>query len=398
MSAPNALDGFLDACLEIEEAVRGALDPARTPLAEPALVALIREYAQRHGSLGMSDRVLRSAVRYVMLSMRGLGPLEPLLAETSVEEVAVNGPRDLWARHGGTFRRVPIGFYDDDHVRRILERLAASARGSLRQLDPGHGIQDFTLPDGSRLHVVHPELTPTGSWLVNLRRPLAASSLPAIQRSELLEDALLAGATVLIAGLPGSGKTTLARALLGRLPDSVRIVVVEEVGETRIPTCNVAHLQTRWERPGSRAIPLRTLVAAALRMSPHRLVVGEIRDDEALPFTLAIASGVPGLSTIHARDPRGALERLATLAMLAPQSPPAAALRQLIAEAVDLVVHLHWDREPIIDAIAAIEGLADPGGLGPFVLTDITAAPPPAGSRLLRRFPGLGRRTVELVG
>lgn len=398
MSAPNALDGFLDACLEIEEAVRGALDPARTPLAEPALVALIREHAQRHGSLGMSDRVLRSAVRYVMLSMRGLGPLEPLLAETSVEEVAVNGPRDLWARHGGTFRRVPIGFYDDDHVRRILERLAASARGSLRQLDPGHGIQDFTLPDGSRLHVVHPELTPTGSWLVNLRRPLAASSLPAIQRSELLEDALLAGATVLIAGLPGSGKTTLARALLGRLPDSVRIVVVEEVGETRIPTCNVAHLQTRWERPGSRAIPLRTLVAAALRMSPHRLVVGEIRDDEALPFTLAIASGVPGLSTIHARDPRGALERLATLAMLAPQSPPAAALRQLIAEAVDLVVHLHWDREPIIDAIAAIEGLADPGGLGPFVLTDITAAPPPAGSRLLRRFPGLGRRTVELVG
>jgi hypothetical protein len=84
--------------------------------------------------------------------------------------------------------------------------------------------------------------------------------------------------------------------------------------------------------------------------------------------------------------------------MLAPQSPPAAALRQLIAEAVDLVVHLHWDREPIIDAIAAIEGLADPGGLGPFVPTDITAAPPPAGSRLLRRFPGLGRRTVELVG
>lgn len=398
MSAPNALDGFLDACLEIEEAVRGALDPARTPLAEPALVALIREYAQRHGSLGMSDRVLRSAVRYVMLSMRGLGPLEPLLAETSVEEVAVNGPRDLWARRGGTFRRVPIGLYDDDHVRRILERLAASARGSLRQLDPGHGIQDFTLPDGSRLHVVHPELTPTGSWLVNLRRPLAASALPAIQRSELLEDALLAGATVLIAGLPGSGKTTLARALLGRLPDSVRIVVVEEVGETRIPTCNVAHLQTRWERPGSRAIPLRTLVAAALRMSPHRLVVGEIRDDEALPFTLAIASGVPGLSTIHARDPRGALERLATLAMLAPQSPPAAALSQLIAEAVDLVVHLHWDREPIIDAIAAIEGLADPGGLGPFVLTDITAAPPPAGSRLLRRFPGLGRRAVELVG
>jgi len=398
MSAPNALDGFLDACLEIEEAVRGALDPARTPLAEPALVALIREHAQRHGSLGMSDRVLRSAVRYVMLSMRGLGPLEPLLAETSVEEVAVNGPRDLWARRGGTFRRVPIGLYDDDHVRRILERLAASARGSLRQLDPGHGIQDFTLPDGSRLHVVHPELTPTGSWLVNLRRPLAASALPAIQRSELLEDALLAGATVLIAGLPGSGKTTLARALLGRLPDSVRIVVVEEVGETRIPTCNVAHLQTRWERPGSRAIPLRTLVAAALRMSPHRLVVGEIRDDEALPFTLAIASGVPGLSTIHARDPRGALERLATLAMLAPQSPPAAALSQLIAEAVDLVVHLHWDREPIIDAIAAIEGLADPGGLGPFVLTDITAAPPPAGSRLLRRFPGLGRRAVELVG
>ncbi len=389
------LDHFLRSCATPEELARADLDPAALPSDDAALELTLRTHARGIPALSSSERLLQSAVRYVALSMRALGPLEPLLRDATIEEVALNSPRPIWVRRRGTFEPAPLGFYDDDHVRRILERLCGNARGSQRQLDPARGVQDFTLADGSRLHVVHPELTPSGSWLVNLRRPFSGLC-DVLEVPRILEAAVRAGATVVIAGSPGSGKTTLARSLLSTLGPQVRIVVVEEVGETRVDHPNTAHLQTREARPGTESVSLRTLVAASLRMSPGRLVVGEVRDAEALPFVLAAASGIPGMTTIHARDPRGALERLALLASLAPSGPPQAVVRQLVAESTDVVVYLTWREGPHIEALAAVEGIGGSDGAGPFVLTDLLQSPLAHSTRLARRFPHLVHLTSEL--
>lgn len=392
------LDRYLELCARLESAVRAELDPATLPTDAAALDRLAHQHALDIDDLAHSDQLLRSVVRYVTLSMRALGPLEPLLADPDVEEISVNAPRDVWIRRQGRFVRVPLGFYDHEHVRRALERLTTTARGSQRQLDPGQGIQDFTLADGSRVHVVHPELTPHGAWLVSIRRPVVASAAAVVEVPPVLTTAARLGATILIAGLPGVGKTTLARALLDGLDDGVRVVVAEEVGETRLARGNVAHLQTRRQRPGVEAISLRALVAASLRMTPERLVIGEVRDDEALPFVVAVASGIPGLTTIHAREPRAALERLATLAAIAPRAPGSATLRQLIADAIDLVVQLAWLDRPRITGLVAVEGLSTPDGMGPFVVTNLLAATSPRASRIFTRFPQLLEAHTELAG
>jgi len=391
------LDTFLDTCCCIERSVRDELDPAAPVPDEAALSALVRAEVLRSAPRSFTTSLAEQATRFVVLSMRSLGPLTPLLAESRVGEIAINAPRRLWVRRMGSFQPASLGFYDDDHVRRVLERLVARARGSQRHLDPGLGVQDLTLHDGSRLHVVPPELSASGSWAVNLRRPFRVLEDAFSDPPSLLVDAMRAGAPILVAGLPGAGKTTLARSPLVTLAEATRIIVVEEVGETRVSHANVAHLQTRRGRVGSEEISLRSLVAASLRMTPERLVVGEIRDAEALPFVLAIASGVPGLSTIHARDPRGALERLVTLAQLAPEAPPTHAVRQLVAEAVDLVAYVHWDARPRLSALVGLEGVADPRGSGPFVLTDLLSCSPAQSSRLLRCFPTLARASAELL-
>ncbi|ACU54208.1 type II secretion system protein E [Acidimicrobium ferrooxidans DSM 10331] len=392
------LDRYLSLCARLEHAVRAELDPAALPTDAAALDQLARRHALDIDDLAASEQLLGAVVRYVIFSMRALGPLEPLLADPDVEEISINAPREVWVRRRGRFARAPLGFYDHEHVRRALERLTTTARGAQRQLDPGQGIQDFTLADGSRVHVVHPELTPHGTWLVNIRRPLATIGHAMAEVPPLLASAVRVGATILIAGLPGVGKTTLARALLDGLDDAVRVVVAEEVGETRLARGNVAHLQTRRQRPGVEAISLRALVAASLRMTPERLVIGEVRDEEALPFVVAVASGIPGLSTIHAREPRAALERLATLAAIAPEAPGTATLRHLVADAIDLVVQLAWHDGPRVTGLVAVEGLSTPDGMGPFVVTNLLAPAATRTSRLFSRFPQLLEARTELVG
>jgi pilus assembly protein CpaF len=395
MSAPG-LDEYLALCQQVERAVHDVLRDRPEQVDPHAAAGEIRQATIARTGGRLAETGVARVVDYVLRSMYALGPLTPLVADADVEEIMINGPRQIFVHTARGRRHVLEGFYDDHHVRRTLERLAAQAIGGQRVLDPSEGIQDLSLPDGSRLHVVHPELSATGHLVVNLRR---VRDLAATARETGLERflvaALEAGATMLIAGLPGSGKTTLARRLLARQHPTTRLVIGEEVAETAVVLPNVAHLQTRRARRGVAAVDLRTLVAAFVRMAPDRAIVGEVRDREALPFVLLTTSGVPGLATIHGRDGRGALERLRLLCTLASPELGEPAVSSLIAEGVDMVVYQRRSAGAFsVAGLTLVEGAVPGEHRSTFVTIEIPTADQdlpalPRQCRLLARFPSL---------
>ncbi|MGC9154907.1 MAG: ATPase, T2SS/T4P/T4SS family [Ferrimicrobium sp.] len=404
-STSGRITGFLEYCALVEQRVQAVAKQEHLDPDDPSSTARIRELARsemEHLTPGI-DLLSQASIAeqvsdYVTRSMLGAGPLQPLLEDPHLEEIMINGPQEIFVIRSGTGHlRYPEGFYHEAHLRRIIERLAAQSLGSSRALDPSEGIQDISLPDGSRLHLVHPELSATGHMLINLRRVSHQSNHGGQQPlHQLLVRAMNEGATVVIAGLPGSGKTTLARLLLAQVDPRSRIVVAEEVAETGVALANVAHLQTRRARRGATAIDLRTLVTAFLRMAPSIAVVGEIRDKEALPFLLTITSGIPGLTTIHARDARGALTRLRLLSELNGTGIGSSSMSQLIADGIDIVVYQAKIEERFtITQLALVEDITSGSGQTNFVTIDLDIAngmlmaPIPQHARILQRYPAL---------
>ena len=262
---------------------------------------------------GLADRAVRNLVGY--------GPLAPLLDDDDVWEIMINAPGAIFVkRHRGPSGFHDEVFHDDDHVMRTLTKILDDASGSHRKLDPAEGLQDAQLPNGARLHIVHGDLSRGGHLMVNIRKftgvpirnlgelirrgtinDVAAAFLAACMRSKV---------SIVFAGAPGSGKTTLMSCCTAELDPSLRVVVAEEVFEADLPLANVAQMQTRSARADRPAIDLRRLVAGFLRMAPDVAIVGEVRDSEALPLLLTLSSGVKGYTTIHAGSARQALTRL----------------------------------------------------------------------------------------
>ncbi len=408
----DANSGFLECCALVEQRVQAVAKREQLDPNDPTSTNRVRELARSEMEQitpgnGFVGRVsgIEHVADYVTRSMLGAGPLQPLLEDPRLEEIMINSPQEIFViRSGSGHLRYPEGFYHEAHLRRIIERLASRSLGTSRALDPSEGIQDISLPDGSRLHLVHPELSATGHMLVNLRRIShrngAAERRPLHQ---LLVQAMNEGATIVIAGLPGSGKTTLARLLLSQVDPRSRVVVAEEVAETGVELANVAHLQTRRARRGTAAIDLRTLVTAFLRMAPSIAVVGEIRDKEALPFLLTTTSGIPGLTTIHARDARGALTRLRLLSELNGAGIQSTSMGQLIADGIDIVVYqAKVGNTFTIAQVALVEDITSGPGQTNFVTIDLDIAngmliaPIPQHARLLERYPGLRHLTTAI--
>jgi pilus assembly protein CpaF len=331
--------------------------------------------------LGDPEGVAERAYR----NLAGYGPLEVLLADPDVWEVMVNAPDEIFVkRHSGASGYHPEVFHDDDHVMRTLTKVLDDSSATRRKLDPSLGLQDAQLDSGARLHIVHRELGRGNHVLVNIRKftGVAFNSLDELVNENMLSQpvARLLSAcmqvpqTVVFAGAPGAGKTTMLSCCAAELDPTLRVVTAEEVFEADIPVANVAGMQTRASRLDREEIDLRRLVAAFLRMAPDIAVVGEVRDREALPLLLTLSSGVKGYTTVHAGSARQALTRLRFICQLsdAANELPVSALNTLVSESVDLVVHLvRTPSGPRVNEIIAVEDLAGAADAHQFTATTL---------------------------
>jgi pilus assembly protein CpaF len=308
-------------------------DDAMTPV---ALTAAAREEAPL-----ASAAEVDAAVRDVLAATQGLGALESLLADAAVTEVMVNGPGRVWVERSGRLERSAV-LLDAAAIAALIERVVAPL--GLRA-DRASPLADARLPDGSRVHIVMPPLAVDGPYLTIRRFPVEVLGLDDFtppQVAALLAVAVEERRNVVVSGATSSGKTTLLNALATAVPTGQRIVTVEEAAELRLPQDHVVRLEARPPNAeGVGEVRVRDLVRNALRMRPDRLVVGEARGPEAFDLLQAMNTGHDGsFSTLHANSPDDALRRLETMVLMADVALPLAAVRQQIASAVDMVVHV----------------------------------------------------------
>ena len=276
----------------------------------------------------------------------GLGPLEPLLADPSVDEVMVNGPAGVWVERRGLVERAPVEFGSEADLMHAIERVLAPLG---RRVDEASPMCDARLPDGSRVNVVVPPLAVDGPCMTIRRfRPhgfslddLVANGTMPLAVSEFLADCVRCRASVLVSGGTGSGKTTTLNALSGAIPDGERIVTVEDAAELALRQEHIVRLEARPPNVEGRGeVTIRALVRNALRMRPDRIVVGEVRGGEALDMLSALTTGHEGsLTTVHATSAAEALRRIETLALMADVGLPHEAIRDQVGAAIELVVH-----------------------------------------------------------
>jgi pilus assembly protein CpaF len=304
--------------------------------------ALVEEEAALLGQATREElaaRIVRDTV--------GLGPLEVLLADPSVEEVMVNGPDEVYVERAGRIEEVDVHFPDEEDLRNAIERILAPLGRRIDELSP---MVDARLADGSRVNVVIPPLAVDGPALSIRRfgasRPGARElvergSLSATQ-CELLEQAVAGRRSVLVSGGTGAGKTTLLNALSGFIDSGERIVTIEDAAELRLQQRHVVRLESRPASvEGKGEVTVRDLLRNALRMRPDRIVIGEVRGPEALDLLTALNTGHEGaLSTLHANSAADALSRLETLALMAGVGLPHEAIAEQVQRGVDLVVHV----------------------------------------------------------
>jgi pilus assembly protein CpaF len=341
----------MDVAARVESDVKNAIrrlgiDPLRDPATIKELIdSSIAEAVNELLDSDAEVRVDRGAIAEdVLHAVAGFGPLQRFFDDPTVEELWMNEPgRVFIARHGRSELTTVV--LSDREVRDLVERML---RVSGRRLDMSSPFVDAVLPDGSRLHVVIPDIT-RRHWAVNVRRfvvrprhidDMVTTGTLTSQSAAFLNAAVVSGLNIVVAGATQAGKTTLLNALLGCVPGSERIVSCEEVFEIKLAHPDWVPMQTRdASLEGTGEVPLRRLVREALRMRPTRLVVGEVRQSEALDLLVAMNSGMPAMSTLHANSAREAVTKLCTLPLLAGQNIPGDFVIPTVAGCVDLVIH-----------------------------------------------------------
>jgi pilus assembly protein CpaF len=276
------------------------------------------------------------------------GPLAPYMSDGEIEEIWINSPERIFIARSGKNELTNL-LLTGEEVRNIVER---ALMWSGRRLDLSHPFVDARLPDGSRLHVAIPEITPE-HWAVNIRkhllrnlslRDLAEREAMSPQIATLLENSVRAGVNILVSGGTQAGKTTLLNALASAIPVGERVITIEEVFELKPNIADVVSLQTRGANlQGDGEIPLRRLIKESLRMRPSRIIVGEVREAEALDLLIALNSGLPGMCTIHANSARDAIVKLQTLPLLAGENISQKFIGPTVASAIDVVVQVALD-------------------------------------------------------
>lgn len=328
--------------------LHGIIEHEKAPLAAPERERLIGE---------------------ILNELFGLGPLEPLLEDHAISDILVNGASNVYIEQHGVLKRTNVSFTDDRHLMRIIDRIVSMVGRRVDEVSP---MVDARLKDGSRVNVIIPPLSLDGP-ILSIRRfgrdPLTADNL--IENNSLTPNMLqlLAGAVearlnIVISGGTGAGKTTLLNVLSAFIPSAERIVTIEDAAELQLKQEHVVRLETRPPNiEGKGAVKQRQLVINALRMRPDRILVGEVRGEEALDMLQAMNTGHEGsLTTVHANSPRDAISRLETMVAMAGLNLADKAIRQQIASAFDLIVQVTrlTDGGRKITSISEITGMEGP--------------------------------------
>jgi pilus assembly protein CpaF len=273
------------------------------------------------------------------------GPIAEFIRDPTVEEIWINSPERIFIARAGRSHLTNL-VLTSDSVRELVDR---TLLWSGRRLDLSQPFVDAQLPDGSRLHVVIPEIT-AEHWAVNIRKhllrhlnlhDLAGIGLMSEEIAAQLSSAVKFGLNILVSGGTQAGKTTLLNALATAIPLSQRVITIEEVFELKPNVPDLVQMQTRAANlQGEGSIPLRTLIKEALRMRPSRIIVGEVREAEALDLLIALNSGLPGMGTLHANSARDAITKLQTLPLLAGENISHKFIAPTVASAIDLVIQV----------------------------------------------------------
>ena len=314
------------------------------------------------------DRVIEEIIDDVF----GYGPIESLLKDDSISEVMVNSCNSIYIEREGKLELTEVQFRDDAHVLQIIEKIVAPLG---RRIDESSPMVDARLPDGSRVNAIIPPLALKGPCLTIRKfsqNPLTIANMVEYgtlteKMANLLQACVLGKLNIMVSGGTGSGKTTTLNALSSFIPNTDRIVTIEDAAELQLRQDHVVILETRPANiEGKGAITIRDLVKNSLRMRPDRIVVGEVRGGEALDMLQAMNTGHEGsLTTAHANSPRDALSRLETMVLMAGMELPIRAIREQVSSAIDLVVH----QSRLQDGSRRITHLAEVQGMESDIIT-----------------------------
>ncbi|MBS1820564.1 MAG: CpaF family protein [Acidobacteria bacterium] len=322
------------------------LSRINTSQARSGVASMVNEIVQASRvplSLAEQSRIERELLDEVF----GFGPLEPLLADTSISDILVNGKTSVFIERRGVLTKVDTAFRDDRHLMQIIDRIVSRVG---RRVDESSPMVDARLPDGSRVNAIIPPLALDGPAL-SIRRfgtgPLASNQLVELksisaEMMEVLAAAVRARISVLISGGTGAGKTTFLNILSQYVPKNERIVTIEDAAELQLPLENLVRLETRPPNvEGQGAVRQRQLLINSLRMRPDRIIIGEVRGEEAFDMLQAMNTGHEGsMTTIHANTPRDALTRLESMVAMSNLNLPEKSVRQQIASAIAIVVQV----------------------------------------------------------
>jgi pilus assembly protein CpaF len=308
----------------------------------------------------------RRLFEQIVAEILGLGPIEPLLSDETITEVMVNGSKNIYIERAGKIYREPAAFETDDHLMRIIDRIVAPLG---RRIDESSPYVDARLPDGSRVNAVIPPISLVGPVLTIrkfAKNPITVEQLieygtVTAESIEFMKACVVSKINMVISGGTGSGKTTLLNVLSQFIPGDERIITIENAAELQLRQEHVVTLESRPPNiEGRGEVTIQNLVVNSLRMRPDRIIVGEIRDEAALDMLQAMNTGHDGsMTTAHSNSPRDTLSRIETMTLMAGMDLPVRAIREQIASAIHLIVHLERLRDGTrkITHISEIQGM-----------------------------------------
>ncbi len=348
-SQGRAENSYVDLKTRVQNRLLAELDPSMDLTRKGEVRAHIEELFNAilaEESMVLARQERQRLFELIVAEILGFGPLEVLLADESVTEIMVNGPKNIFVERKGNITRANIAFEDDEHVLRILDRIVAPLG---RRVDESSPLVDARLPDGSRVNAVIRPISLVGPTITIrkfFKKPLTTDDLiryGSITKEivEFLRACIIGRLNIIVSGGTGSGKTTLLNVLSSFIPNDERIVTVENAAELQLRQEHVVTLESRPANiEGRGAVSIQDLVVNSLRMRPDRIIVGECRSGEALDMLQAMNTGHDGsMTTAHSNSPRDTISRLEVMCLMAGMDLPVRAIREQIASALDVIVH-----------------------------------------------------------